>query len=194
MKVDNAEWILASASPRRKQLLRELGIAFRAETAEVEEWEATSGDPAKVVAHNAHLKADAVSRLYPQAHVIGSDTTVALDGRIFHKPADLDEARRMLRSLSGRTHQVYTGVCLIHRAGSYQSDFVESSEVTFRDLSDRDIDSYFQQVNPLDKAGAYGIQDHRDQIIATWKGSLSNVMGLPIERLAGIVGVVFPSS
>ena len=193
MKAASIDWILASASPRRKQLLQDLGIAFRAETAKVEEWEATDGDPAEVVAHNARLKADAVSRLHPRAYVIGSDTTVALAGRIFHKPTDLGEAHQMLRSLSGRTHQVYTGVYLIHRNSGYQSDFVESSEVTFHQLSDDDIAAYFQQVNPLDKAGGYGIQEHREAIIASWKGSLSNVMGLPIERLAIIMGNIFPN-
>lgn len=181
--VANHHWILASASPRRRQLLGELGLEFDVVTADVEEWEATDADPAALVAHNARLKAEKISGQHPNSRVIGSDTTVALDGHVLNKPADLAEARAMLRRLSGRSHEVFTAVCILQQQPVYECEFVERSQVQFNPLDDALIERYIQLVNPLDKAGAYGIQEHRELIIAGWEGSLSNVMGLPIERL-----------
>ncbi|MCC5833132.1 MAG: septum formation protein Maf [Opitutales bacterium] len=177
-------WILASASPRRQQLLAELGIAFDVVTADVDEWEASDADPEALVSHNARLKAEKISNAHPRSRVIGSDTTVALEGHVLNKPADLNEARSMLGRLSGRTHEVFTAVCILQKQPAYAVSFVERSQVTFNDLDEGLIERYFKLVNPLDKAGAYGIQEHRKIIIAGWEGSLSNVMGLPIERLA----------
>jgi septum formation protein len=179
------ELILASASPRRRQLLASLGLKFRVEVAQVEEWEAGDADPASLVRHNAALKADAVSARNPAALVIAADTTVALAGRVYNKPADLAAARAMLRALGGRTHHVYTAVSLRHGAGRRASDFVEVSCVTFRPLDDAAIDHYFTLTDPLDKAGAYGIQDGAEWIVEHFAGSRSNIMGLPLERLAG---------
>lgn len=175
--------ILASGSPRRRDLLAVMGLACRVRPAEVDEWEAGDADPAALVLHNARLKADAVSAMFPNAPTLAADTTVALGDAVLNKPVDLEDARRMLRQLSGRTHTVHTGVSLRWPARGSSVDFVESSQVRFRVLDDATISAYFGIVNPLDKAGAYGIQEGRDMIIEDWQGSLHNIMGLPTERL-----------
>ncbi len=189
---DPIHWILASASPRRRQLLAELGIVFDILTADVDEWEATDADPEALVTHNARLKAEKISSARPHSRVIGSDTTVALEGHVLNKPVNLEEARSMLARLSGRTHEVFTAVCILQKKPAYTVSFVERSRVTFNDLDEDLIERYIQLVNPLDKAGAYGIQEHRELIIAGWEGSLSNVMGLPIERLAAKLSLPLP--
>ncbi len=138
--------------------------------------------PSLLCEHNAILKAVAVANIRPDATVIGSDTLVFIDEMPLGKPVDLEDARMMLRRLSSRTHRVCTGVCVIH-SNRVPIVFHEISEVTFRALDDDAIDHYFSLVNPLDKAGAYGIQEHGDQIIAAIEGSYENVMGLPIEKV-----------
>lgn len=176
--------ILASASPRRRQLLAEMGVAFTVLPANVDEWEHPEADPKEMVLHNAEKKADFLARQSLHAPVLGADTTVALEGVVLNKPADMTEARAMLMQLSGKTHTVYTGVALNWSGKGIRDSFCETSFVKFRELTDAVIDSYFQIVNPLDKAGAYGIQEGRDLIIEKWDGSLHNIMGLPTERLA----------
>ena len=114
---------------------------------------------------------------------MGVDTLVALRSKTFGKPENIDEARKMLEALQGKTHHVFTGVCLIHLRDHRQRIFCEMTEVTFRSLSRSEIDHYISRVNPLDKAGAYGIQEHGDDIVRTITGSFSNVVGLPLERL-----------
>ena len=136
-----------------------------------------------MVLHNAGLKADALTTDFPNALVLGSDTTVALDGIVLNKPVDLDDARSMLRQLSGRPHTVYTSIALRWQAGGLSDDFVEASQVHFKTLDDAIITAYFQCVDPLDKAGAYGIQTGREMIIEAVEGSVENVMGLPIQAL-----------
>jgi septum formation protein len=116
--------------------------------------------------------------------VLAADTTVALGNEVLNKPCDLAAARAMLRKLSGRTHTVYTGVCLWRRPAGPEISHCETSEVTFRALDDSVITQYFELVNPLDKAGAYGIQEGRELILEHYTGSLSNIMGLPVEWLA----------
>ncbi|MFW5883608.1 MAG: Maf family protein, partial [Verrucomicrobiota bacterium] len=175
--------ILASASPRRQQLLQEAGLRFEVRAANIDEQEDPHGDPEAMTRHNATGKARHIAAQVPDALVLGSDTTVALDGRVYNKPRDLAEARAMLRSLSGHTHCVYTAVALIWQARGFEECFVETSRVTFHELDEATIDRYFAQVNPLDKAGAYGIQQGRDLIIAHLDGHPSTVMGLPIERV-----------
>jgi len=175
--------ILASASPRRRELLERLGLAFRVLPADVDEELSSPGGPAAMVLVNAALKAVALSAHYPDFLILGSDTTVALNGEVLNKPSDLDEARAMLRRLSGRRHTVFTAVALHWERGSLQESFVESSEVRFKNFDDGVIERYFEQVNPLDKAGAYGIQHARDLIIESVEGSVENVMGLPLQRL-----------
>lgn len=178
-----SQLILASASPRRRELLERLGLRFEVRPTHVDEHEDSVHGPAEMVAANAALKAAALSPLCPHALVLGSDTTVALGDEVLNKPADLDEARAMLRRLSGRSHTVYTAVALYWQAGALQEVFTESSEVCFKAFDDAVIERYFQQVDPLDKAGAYGIQQARELIIASVAGSVENVMGLPIQAL-----------
>lgn len=158
-----------------------MGLRFRVQPADVDEIE--EAEPQALVADNARLKAEAVAKLAPDAPILAADTTVALGDMVLNKPGDLEEARSMLLLLSGQTHVVYTGVSLHWAAREVRHDFVESSEVTFRELEEDVITQYFERVNPLDKAGAYGIQEGRELIIERWTGSLHNIMGLPTERL-----------
>lgn len=182
-----ARLILASASPRRRELLAGLGREFEVLVADVTEHEHPAAEPRAMVAHNAALKADWVAARHPDAWVLGADTTVYLDQTVLNKPRDLAEARAMLRQLSGRTHTVFTGVALRRHRSGVAVDQGVASQVTFRTLDDRVIDAYFLLVNPLDKAGAYGIQEGRDLIIAGWEGSFTNIMGLPMDETKHIL-------
>ena len=170
--------ILASASPRRSALLREAGPLFasmRILTSHVEE----GSDPLE----NAMRKAEAVAKLNPQALVIGADTVIRFEGGTIGKPADLEDAKRILAMLSGRTHDVATGVCVRCVEADILVRFEEATHVRFRTLTPETIDKYVQDVNVLDKAGAYAIQEHGEDIIESIDGSLTNVIGLPVERL-----------
>lgn len=170
--------ILASASPRRSALLKEAGPAFadmRILTSHVEE----GSDPLE----NARLKADAVAQMNPRALVIGADTVIRFEGRTIGKPADLEDAKRILAMLSGRTHDVATGVCVRCVEADILVRFEDITHVTFRTLTPAIIDKYVRDVNVLDKAGAYAIQEHGEDIIESIDGSLTNVVGLPVERL-----------
>ena len=177
--------ILASASPRRTELLREAGIPHRVVVAAVTEHEDPTTDPAEMVLHNAHLKASAVSRLFPEALVLGADTTVALGDHALNKPADLAESRAMLRRLSGREHTVHTGVCLLCPALGIDESHDVTAWVRFRALTEEDITRYQSFVNTLDKAGAYGIQQGKEIIIADFQRPISTIMGLPVEFVKG---------
>ncbi len=178
---DSVEWILASASPRRRELLARLQPRFRVVVPEVEEWEPEHADPVEQVRENARRKGHAVALRYPQALVIAADTTVALGRRVFAKPANRAEAVAMLRALSGRSHTVVTGVSLHH--GARHREFHDTSEVVFRELDEAAIAAYLERVHVYDKAGAYAAQEHRDLIIARTSGSFENIMGLPLQRL-----------
>jgi len=179
--------ILASASPRRRQLLSGLGVAFEVIAAQVTELEDEKADPRMMVLHNAALKAAWVALRRPGALVLGADTTVFIDGTVLNKPKDHDEARRMLGLLSGRTHTVFTGVAVRRAADGLSREMGVSSEVTFKALDDARIDHYLSKVETLDKAGAYSVQDHTDLIIASYKGSFTNIMGLPLEETKQIL-------
>ena len=163
--------ILASASPRRRELLAGLGVEFEVMPAEIAEHEASDSDPRKMVRHNAALKADWVAARRPDALVLGADTTVCIDRIVLNKPRDLAEARTMLRRLSGRTHTVYTGLAVRRHRDRLALEAEAASEV----------------VDPLDKAGAYAIQEGTGLIIAGWRGSYTNIMGLPIEETKQIL-------
>lgn len=175
--------LLASVSPRRRELLDGMGLVYQVVPPQVEEWEAADADPSELVSHNARLKADSVGAAFPGALVLAADTTVALDATVLNKPADLAEARSMLKRLAGQTHTVHTGVSLRWHAQDEAVDFVVRSAVRFRPFDADVIEAYLARVNPLDKAGAYGIQEGRELIIEGWEGSLHNIMGLPTERL-----------
>lgn len=174
--------ILASASPRRRELLAGMGVEFDVITADVTEHEDAMTDPRVMVAHNAGLKADWVAERHPHAWVLGADTTVFVDGHALNKPRDGGEAREMLRRLSGRTHTVFTGIALRQMSGGVRIDQGVASEVTMRVLDEALIEAYLARVHTLDKAGGYGIQDHGEMIVERYTGSLSNTIGLPVEE------------
>ncbi|HEY4989414.1 MAG TPA: nucleoside triphosphate pyrophosphatase [Opitutaceae bacterium] len=179
--------ILASASPRRRELLAQLGIPFEVVVADVTEHEEPTTDPRVMVAHNAALKADWVASRNPDALVLGADTTVFLDGLAINKPRDLEESRSMLRRLAGREHTVYTGVALRRWDTGLRIDEGVSSQVAFKPFGDAAIEEYIRLVNTLDKAGGYSVQEHTDLIIAGYTGSFSNIMGLPMEATKQIL-------
>lgn len=179
--------ILASASPRRHELLARLGVPFTVVTAAVTEFEDPSADPRTMVAHNAALKADWVSARHPEAVVLGADTTVFLDGTVLNKPVDAADARAMLRRLSGRTHTVFTGLAVRRGRDGLRREAEASSEVTFRELDEALIEAYLARVPTLDKAGGYSIQDQGDLIVAGYRGSYTNIMGLPLETTKQIL-------
>ena len=175
--------ILASASPRRAGLLRQLDLKFQVLPGDATELSDDQLSPFEICQLNAHRKARAVARKFPDALVIGADTLVFLDRKILGKPATLAEAQTMLEQLQGRTHQVVTGVSLIHLRTHRESVFAVSTDVRFRSLTLEQIRHYLSQMNPLDKAGAYAIQERGELIVEEISGSFSNVVGLPLERL-----------
>lgn len=174
------QWILASASPRRKQLLHDIIEQFDIIPAKGEENANGARSPKELVKILARQKAREVAALSASQGkaVLGADTVVALDGEILGKPTDEADAVRMLTALSGRTHEVYTGVCVIFPDGSEKTDYA-CTKVIFNRLSQKEIESYVQSGSPMDKAGAYGIQD--GNLVERIEGSFSNVVGLPVE-------------
>ncbi|MES2921002.1 MAG: Maf family protein [Verrucomicrobiota bacterium] len=179
--------VLASASPRRRELLAGAGVVFEVMHSPAEEVHDATMKPDVLCELNATLKAEAVARMRPEATVIGSDTLVFIDAIPLGKPLDLEAARGMLRRLSGRTHRVCTGVCVIYPGGR-KNVFHDMTEVTFLALDDAVIDCYFSRVDPLDKAGAYGIQESGELIIAGISGNFDNVMGLPVAKVIAALG------
>lgn len=156
--------------------------------AEVEESVLDGESPCSHVSRLAQLKASVVSRGHPDIPVLAADTVVVCDGVIHGKPADLAEARHILRGLSGAWHEVLTGVALLRRIPALERCWVCRTHVRFRELSDRDIEHYVSLVNPLDKAGAYAIQEHGDLLVAEVRGLSSNVIGLPVEEVLEVLG------
>lgn len=140
-----------------------------------------------MVSQNAATKADWVSRRFPDAFVLGADTTVYIDGHALNKPTDLPHARAMLRRLSGRTHTVFTGIAVRRQADGLRIDEGVATEVTFKQLDDATIDTYLSRVHVLDKAGSYAIQEHGDLIVACYAGSWTNIVGLPMETTKQIL-------
>jgi len=178
-------FILASASPRRAELLRQFVPDFQivpGQAPEIHDEHLTAREMAQV---NAYRKARAVAKKFPDAIVLGADTLVYLDRetKLFGKPADVAHAFDMLSALQGRTHAVITGVCLLHLREHRQRVFAEWTDVRFFALNARQIREYLALANPLDKAGAYAIQEHGERIVAEISGSYSNVVGLPVERV-----------
>lgn len=172
--------VLASASPQRRAILTELGVGFDVCATDVEE--ETEGDPAEVVVRNALRKACAArSQVSPGRLVLGADTEVFLDGRVFGKPADEAEARRFLEALSGRTHEVFTGLALLD--GDAETTGVERSAVTFHRLDADAIDRYLATGEWRGRAGGYAVQGHGEGLVASIEGDYLNVVGLPISLL-----------
>lgn len=170
--------ILASGSPRRAKILRQLGVAFEVRKSDALEV-CHPGDPERTVRENALAKGAALTAEARRsgAGVLSADTIVWMDGRIYGKPRDLGEAKVFLRELSGRTHTVFTGVAYNGEAKVVRSD------VTFRRLSEADIAAYVARVNPLDRAGAYDIDESGELLVERWTGTSENIMGLPVEPL-----------
>jgi septum formation protein len=175
--------ILASGSPRRAALLRQLGLDFKVHPSKAAEVHCEQLTALEVSRLNACRKARSVARKHSDALVLGADTLVFLDTALYGKPADLEAAYRMLEELQGRTHHVVTAICLLHLRERRQRVFTETTAVTFRPLDAPKIRRYLAKVNPLDKAGAYAIQEEGGLIIEKISGSYSNVVGLPVERL-----------
>lgn len=176
--------ILASASPRRRQLLCEYGFEFRVEPADVEEIMPDDLTAAEITLANAREKALHVAAKNPCELVIGVDTLVALDGKSIGKPADMDEAFAMISSLNGRIHEVYSAVWAVRQTPSASRALVEVSRVKFRSLDEAGLRRYLARIHPLDKAGAYAAQDDSSEsIVESIEGSRTNVIGLPMEAL-----------
>ncbi len=182
---DHSRLILASASPRRKELLRLLEIPYRIVPALGEE-QAVSALPWETVEQLSAQKACEVAGCYPDCWVLGADTVVAFGEEIFGKPADEQEAYRMLRRLQGNTHQVYTGVTLLKRnrdGGREAHTFHEKTDVEVYPMSDQELWAYIRTGEPMDKAGAYGIQGKFCLYVKGIRGNYQNVVGLPVSRL-----------
>ena len=209
------EVILASNSPRRRQLLEEAGVTFRVQTpiTPVDESLASldpdvAADPAEACKKIAEKKAGAVVQdvlaedFTGMAAIIGADTMVVLDGQIFGKPKSFSDGKRMLRQLSGRTHQVMTAVSLwlvsapdAEKVSLGFRTFIDIAQVTFRDLTDQEIDDYLRKGESFDKAGAYAVQGEGAALVSRVDGSLSTVIGLPVERLlADFPDLAMPAS
>lgn len=175
--------VLASASPRRRELLHAAGLRLVCHPADVDEALRHGEEPAAAVQRLARAKAAAVAGAFPHEVVLGADTLVVLDGQALGKPRDLDDARRVLRLLAGHTHQVMTGVSLLRLRTPHEESWCCVTDVTFRELSPETIDEYIGKVHVLDKAGSYAIQECGEMIVAGIRGLRSNVIGLPVEEV-----------
>lgn len=184
--------ILASASPRRKELLNRHYFNFEVVPSSVEE-ESSSCDCVKTAILNAKLKAQDIAKKFPDKPVLGSDTIVVLDGKLFGKPKDLDDATQMLQALQGRTHSVFTAIAIVLNSENILETSVDESRVTFKKMDLADIKNYLQKVNVLDKAGAYAAQEFGELIIEKIDGDFENVMGLPCSLLKNELDRIFGS-
>ena len=183
--MEKSKIILASGSPRRKELLLQIGIVPEIIVSHVEE-KITSDVPAEVVMSLAEQKAVDVAKEMPEGTVIlGSDTVVAADGKILGKPKSHEEAYEMIRRLAGRSHQVYTGVCLVKKGPEGEADtvvsFYDETDVNVSSMTEKEIREYADSEEPMDKAGSYAVQGFFARYIDGLKGSYANVMGLPVH-------------
>lgn len=183
------KFVLASKSPRRKELLGNIGIKFNVIEGDVDESIVPKSlEPKMYVQELAVLKANSSARKAGRhALVIGADTVVVRDGEVLGKPADLDEAFDMLKSLSGKTHCVYTGIAVLDTDSMKIVSDYEKTSVTFRELSDGEIDYYVKSYRPTDKAGAYGIQEFAGVFVSNIEGDYFNIVGLPVCRLYTLI-------
>ena len=184
--------VLASASPRRLAILRQVGVEPEVCAVDIEEIKELSGnmDEEALTVRNATMKAQAASEKYDDALVIAADTIVVLEGQIFGKPADEAEAKGMLSLLSGRVHQVYTGICLIDTRSGRSISGADICQVTFSRLSNQIIDEYVADGEPMDKAGAYAIQGKGALLVDKIDGDYYTVMGLSLTLLRQLAGVL----
>ena len=178
--ISNIPLILGSASPRRKKILYAITQAFTSLCADVEEIHDAS-DPVKTVVHNATVKYAACRQLNPEAAIIAADTLVWFEERLIGKPADLQEAAEFLRAFSGKSQIVFSGIALGMPTATDPEIRVEVSSVHFKTLSEEAIQEYLKRTMPLDRAGAYDIDENGDLLIAGYSGSYTNIMGMPAE-------------
>lgn len=183
------ELILASASPRRQELLTKMGLRFTVQPADVDE--TCTGTPDERVGILSERKARGVMRDGAKGVIVASDTLVALDGASLGKPVDRADAIRMLKALSGRDHDVFTGVCLLDTENGKYETIVERTAIHFVELSDETIEAYVDSGEPMDKAGAYAIQGGAGRFIDRIDGSFDNVMGFPTEAFAEMLDRFF---
>lgn len=179
--------ILASLSPRRKELLSLIGKPFSIETKNIEEKINPNLSPKENVKALAFEKAEAVAKEQPEEVVIGADTIVCLKGEIMGKPKNADEAKEMLRALSGQSHEVYTGVAILVKGRGIKHVFADKTKVYMKELLETEIEAYVATKEPLDKAGSYGIQGQGALYIEGIEGDYYNVMGLPVHRVYEIL-------
>ena len=177
---NNEAFILASGSPRRRELLHQLGFSFTVIPSSLEETNQSGVEPRRYATYYAKEKAREVAQRYPQQWVLAADTIVVVDEKILGKPVDFAEATAMLSRLSGRSHHVITGVSLLHAQYGVEESQVVETEVFMRRLSAADIEGYIATGEPMDKAGAYGIQGIGGCLVQRIEGSYSNVVGLPL--------------
>lgn len=185
MKFELPKLILASGSPRRSEILNSVGWEFEKIVADVDETEFAGENPADYVQRLAKTKAEAVAIHHPNTMVLGADTTVVIDEQIIGKPVDLDDARRMLRLLSGRTHEVLTGVAVVKNGATCVG--LQRTKVKFVELNDEQIEFLVEFGEPLDKAGAYAVQAQAALFIEGIEGDYWNVVGLPISLVYQLV-------
>lgn len=172
--------ILASQSPRRKYLLEQAGLSFSVIPSTVDEDSIALSEPVNYVRHLAEIKARDVARNHPDNWVLGADTIVLIDGVILGKPQNPEDAKAMLKTLSGRTHMVYTGFCLICKTRDRLISKAVRTDVAFKELSDQEINWYINTPEPFDKAGSYAIQGLGTFLVRGIQGSYTNVVGLPV--------------
>lgn len=182
------EIILASGSPRRRELLNTLGLSFMVCPAEGDEIAPDGAGPGEIVKTLSRAKAEEVGQRFAEELIIAADTIVCLDGKVLGKPKDEADARAMLSSLSGRAHEVYTGVTVMLGEDTLCED--ECTKVFFRELSAEEIDAYVASGDPMDKAGAYGIQGKASLMVERIEGDYFNVMGLPLCRLGKMLKTI----
>lgn len=171
--------ILASQSPRRRELLKLITADFNAVSSDVDETLPEGISPSEAVLYLSKIKAEPFRN--DNDIIIGADTVVSIDSKILGKPSDTENARQMLKTLSGREHSVFTGVTIIN--GGKEESFYAETKVKFLDLTDSDIDNYIKTGEPMDKAGAYGIQGYGSLLVEKIDGDYFNVVGLPVSRL-----------
>lgn len=182
LDLNGKKLVLASASPRRAELLRRVGFEFEVVDSAVNEAEENYTIPEVHVLELSRKKAETVAKGIEDGLIVGADTIVVLDNEILGKPKDADDARNMLQRLSGRTHTVYTGFALIDRPSGEILTEYEKTDVTFRELDEKEIETYIQTDSPFDKAGAYGIQDLSAIFVTKVDGCFYNVVGFPLTR------------
>lgn len=178
--LNDKKLVLASQSPRRKTLLEQAGIDLIIQVSNIDESKIIFTSPTQFVQDLAFIKARAVADAYPDSWILGADTIVTIDDQILGKPANRDDAMSMLKQLSNRTHQVYTGVCLYHHQNNKKMVQSVSTKVVFKSLTHKEINWYVNTKEPYDKAGGYGIQGIGAFLVKEIFGSYTNVVGLPV--------------